>query len=68
MIILLYAINSCILKILISRERGRGHVKMADELKFVFSRSGYKDSIPSLPGTGNKRIEAFIKLIVEELK
>ena len=41
---------------------------MADELKFVLSRLGYKDSIPSLAGTGNKRIEAFIKLIVEELK
>ena len=43
------------LKILISRERGRGHVKMADEsrdeLKFVLSRLGYKDSIPSLPLT-----------------
>ena len=38
------------------------------ELKFVLSRLGYKDSIPSLPWTGNKRIEAFIKLIVEELK
>ena len=41
---------------------------MADELKVVLSRLGYKDSIPSLPGTGNRRIEAFIKLIVEELK
>ena len=33
-----------------------------------FSRLGYKCSIPSLPGTGNKRIEAIIKLRVEELK
>ena len=41
---------------------------MADELKVVLSRLGYKGSIPSLAGTGNKRIEAFIKLIVEELK
>ena len=31
---------------------------MADELKVVLS----------LAGTGNKRIQAFIKLIVEELK
>ena len=41
---------------------------MADELKAVLSRYGYRGSIASLAGTGNKRIQAFIKLIVEELK
>ena len=47
---------------------GVTRVKMADELKVVLSRYSYRGSIASLAGTGNKRIQAFIKLIVEELK
>ena len=49
-------------------KRACTRVKMADELKVVLSRYGYRGSIASLAGTGNKRIQAFIKLIVEELK
>ena len=55
------------------KRAGSTRVKMAAELKWLClvsfrSRYGYKCSIPSLAGTENKRIEPFIKLIVEELK